>query len=418
MKIFALFSFVLFASLGADANTIIVNSTNNLSSAPGETNLAQAIGLLQDGDTIQFSLPGNGPFYLVTPPLTPNNGYPEITNNNVTIDGFSQPGATPNTNPILASNNARIQIILDSRAGGAHIDEMPGYSDHESAALFITFATNVTVRGLCFLGAGTGSLDNPTPSDPNNYAVSFAQGASGHVEGCQIGVDLDGQSVYRFCCGVTGFEGDSGVYVNNATVGVGIDATNAASARAEFNVIVGEYIPVVFEGSGERIAGNFFNVFPSGLSDYQCNGTAPQNIQAFIEIGRTGNNILIGTDGDGTNDSDERNIFGGVTWADDGELLEWYDSGSTNVIVAGNYFGMAVDGATRFTNSQQVLGDLQGSTTMRFGSDFNGVSDTLEGNLVAMNYPFDWLFPIPVSHPLRYLQTSMPVPEFHSEATA
>ncbi|HEY3914700.1 MAG TPA: hypothetical protein VGN61_09460 [Verrucomicrobiae bacterium] len=380
-------------SLCAEAKIIIVNTTNNISPRASETNLVQAIGLLQDGDTIQFNIPGSGPFYLVTPT---NNGYPAITNNNITIDGFSQAGAVPNSNPILSSNNAHFQIVLDSRAGGFHIEPMPGYSDHEGAIFFVNGATNISIQGFCFLGPGTGDLNNPTPANPNTYAISFAQGASGgRVSGCQIGVDLDGQTVNRFCCAVTGFEGNSGVYVDNATVGVGLFANGSAAARAEFNVLVGAYIPVVLEGSGHRISGNFFNVFPNGTSDYQCNGIVPQEIQAFIEIGRTGNNILIGTDGDGANDSDERNIFGGVTWADDGELLEWYDSASTNVVVAGNYFGVAIDGVTRFTNSQQVLGGLHGSTTMRFGSDFNGVSDSIEGNLVTMNYPFDWLFSDP-----------------------
>jgi hypothetical protein len=33
------------------------------------------IASLQDGDTIRFNIPGNGPFYLATPPLNPDNGY-------------------------------------------------------------------------------------------------------------------------------------------------------------------------------------------------------------------------------------------------------------------------------------------------------------------------------------------------------
>ena len=69
------------------AKIIIVNTTNNVSPVAGETNLVQALQLLQDGDAIHFNLPGSGPFYLITPPLSPDNGYPAISNNNVTIDG-------------------------------------------------------------------------------------------------------------------------------------------------------------------------------------------------------------------------------------------------------------------------------------------------------------------------------------------
>src|SRR4051812_14519422 len=103
----------------ATAKVITVNTTNNVSPGPGQTNLAQAISMLADGDSIHFNIPGPGPFYLATPPLSPDNGYPPITNNNVTIDGYSQPGATPNTNTILSSNNAQIKIVLDSRNGQA-----------------------------------------------------------------------------------------------------------------------------------------------------------------------------------------------------------------------------------------------------------------------------------------------------------
>src|SRR5262249_19497878 len=157
--------------------------------------------LLSDGDAIHFNIPGPGPFYLVTPPMSPvanddPNGYPAITNHNITIDGYTQPGATPNTNPILSSNNAQLKIVIDSRAGGGRYVYLPGYTEDESAVLFIQGATNVTIRGLCFLGPGLGSR---TPEDPQRYAVSFALGANnGHVNGCRFGLDLDDQGIYRF----------------------------------------------------------------------------------------------------------------------------------------------------------------------------------------------------------------------------
>src|SRR5215470_4971095 len=126
---------VVFASLlvlaaSAPAKIITVNTANNLTPGPGETNLVRAINLLQDGDTIQFNIPGNGPHYLVSPP----GGYPIITNlNNITIDGYSQPGSSPNTNPILSSNNANITIVLDARNGNftSFPDSIPGFGTDE-----------------------------------------------------------------------------------------------------------------------------------------------------------------------------------------------------------------------------------------------------------------------------------------------
>jgi hypothetical protein len=388
--------FLLAAGLPAQAKVILVNTTNNVSPGPGETNLVQAIRLLQDGDSIRFNLPGTGPFYLITPPLVPDNGYPAITNHNVTIDGYSQPGAWPNTNPILGTNNAQIQIVLDSRSGGVRVEDIPGYSTGESAVLFIKGATNVTVRGFCFLGPGVGGGND---GDPSTYAISFALGAdSGHVSGCWIGVDLDRTTVYRFQDTVTGFQGSSGTLVNNIVVGVEPGAASVLAARSQFNVMVGEYIPLVLEGRNIRIAGNFLNVFPDGMTDYNVSGDPPFNIQAFIEIGRSGDNLVLGTDGDGVNDAEERNVFGGVTAADDHQIVEWYGGSRTNMVIAGNYFGMAVDGATRFTNSMKLFGGFNSSTTVRIGSDFDGVSDDIEGNVIAMNYPFDLLFPTDLGH--------------------
>ncbi len=87
------------------AAIISVNTEDNTDFSPGKTNLVTAINSLNAGDTINFNIPGSGPHYLVSP----GGGYPMITNkNNITIDGYSQPGSAPNTNSILASNNAQI----------------------------------------------------------------------------------------------------------------------------------------------------------------------------------------------------------------------------------------------------------------------------------------------------------------------
>jgi len=378
----------------ASAKVIVVNTTNNVSPGPGETNLVMAITLLQDGDAIHFNIPGPGPFYLTTPPLVPDNGYPAITNHNVTIDGYTQPGSSPNSNTILSSNNANLQIVLDSRVGGARAEDIsPGYSTKEASVFLVKAATNVTFSGLCFLGPGTGS---ESIEDPNRYAISFALGSEGgHVEGCRFGLDLDGTNVFRFRAAITAFESPPNQFSNGTIIGVAKTNANQSAVRAQFNIIIGEYIPVSLEGDGFRIAGNFFDVFPDGNTDYNIDATASHDMEAFIEIGVRGHNTLIGTDGDGFNDGEERNVFGGVLRAADMRLLEFYPGSGTrtNVIIAGNYFGVGVDGTTRFTNSMVFVNNISATSTMRIGSDYDGVSDDLEGNLISMNYPFESLLP-------------------------
>jgi hypothetical protein len=390
----------------AQAAVITVTTTNNTSPPAGQTSLLQAMTTVQEGDTIAFNIPGDGPHYI----LTPAGGYPVITKSNVTIDGYTQPGSTPNTNPILAPNNAKLKIVLDSRNANARLmdfaptgpTDQTGYGDTESAIIGILEAKNVTVKGLCLL-----AVPHAAGGDEISlYGISFAKGASGHVSGCWIGVDIDGKSVFGPIDGITGFRyrvrDDNSqvlqdILVNDVVVGV---KAGSANAPAEFNVITGvPAIPIIIEGAGTRISGNFFGVLPDGVTDVNLSfdPVLSGNFEGHIEIGRSGNNTLIGTDGDGVNDSNERNIFGGTVPPGLGgydHSIEFYgQSPGTNIVIAGNYIGLGIDGRTRFTNAVPALNAAGGSAQYRFGSDFDGVSDDIEGNVVYNNWPNDIVFP-------------------------
>jgi hypothetical protein len=386
---------------------ITVNTTNPVAGA-GETNLFAAISQLQDGAIIRFNISGSGPHYI----QTPAGGYPLITNDNVTIAGYSQPGAVPNSNPILSSNNAAIKIVLDSRNGNSKIMDFPGdtpnddtgYGSGESAILGILEATNVSIRGVCLLAV---PLTGPA-GDVALYGVSFAKGANGRVNGCWIGTDVTGQTATGIAPadGITGFRyrgrDEANVVTNTILVsGVTVGVTrNSGNPRAEFNVITGvPAIPIIIEGADTRIAGNFLGVLPGGNQDYNValDPVLTGNFEGFIEIGRAGNNTIIGTDGDGVNDAEERNIFGGTMPPGLGgydHTIEFYgQTPGTNIIVAGNYIGVGVDGTTRFTNGVPPLNAAGGAAKFRFGSDVNGVSDALEGNVVFNNWPQDLFGP-------------------------
>ena len=85
--------------------------------ATGAGSLTAAINALNDGDTIAFNIPpGAGEVHYIQ---TPFDGYPLITKNNITIDGYTQPGASPNTDSIHATNNAQLKICLTSTNGNA-----------------------------------------------------------------------------------------------------------------------------------------------------------------------------------------------------------------------------------------------------------------------------------------------------------
>src|SRR5204862_13205 len=178
------------------------------------------------GGTINFNIPGSG-----VHTISPLTVLPTITQT-VTIDGYSQPGSSANTNPPTQSLNTVLTIELSGALGG----NFPG---------LIINASNCTVRGLVinsfqhdaietdlngnaidgnFIGTditGTIAIANPnvgvnmqgtnnligglttTPGTPpgnlisgntgNTGVVLFTSAAQGHViQGNIIGADITG----------------------------------------------------------------------------------------------------------------------------------------------------------------------------------------------------------------------------------
>ncbi len=400
-------------TFSAQAKVITVTTTNSDNPPAGTVSLKQAITDLQDGDEIRFNLPGSGPFFLPTPA----GGYPAITKNRVTINGYSQPGASPNTSPILAANNAKIQIVLDSRQGNfTSMNFWPdngraGYGDTEFAILGVVRATNVTISGLSLLGVAP-AFDN-AGTLVSDYAIAFGcddagTPSGGHVSGCWIGVAPDGKTLAGHTYSITGFrwrdpDGQNPVLMDNITIGVAKKSTNAP---AEFNVIVQSAIPVIIEGNNTRISGNFIGVLPDGVTEYNValaqneSGeliyTQDYQYEGAIEIGRGGNNTLIGTDGDGVNDANERNVIVGTlppSMNGYDHTIEFYGNApGTNIVIAGNYIGVGIDGSTYFTNGAPAINASSGSAQYRIGSNVDGVSDDVEGNVIANHWPIS-MFP-------------------------
>jgi hypothetical protein len=385
----------------AQARVITVTTTDSENPAPDQTSLLQAILSLADGDEIQFNISGDGPHYLPTPP----GGYPLITNNRVTINGYSQPGSAPNTNPILAANNAKLQIVLDSRNGNfTSMNYQPddntgaGYDETEFAMLGVFRATNVVLQGLCLLGKV------PEVTDTSNYGIAFARdyegaAAGGRVSGCWIGVAPDGVTLSGTKYAITAFRHRdlnlrNQVTVDDFTVGVSKDSANP---RAEFNVIVQTAIPIIVEGQGARISGNFLGVMPDGLTEVNVAldpaYSGDFQFEGAIEIGRANNNTVIGVDGDGVNDAEERNVIGGTMRPHQNgyaHTIEFYaGSPGANMVIAGNYIGVGIDGATFFTNGVPAINGAGSGAQYRVGSNLDGVSDELEGNFIVNNWPVE-----------------------------
>ena len=261
------------------ATTFTVTNTND----SGAGSLRQAIldanangGL----DTIAFNIPGSG-----VHTVSPASALPTLTDP-VVIDGYTQPGASPNTLPggedaVLlieldgsAAGNSK-GLVLEAGAGGSTVRGLVVnrfgstgielHSDGNSVGgNFVgTDPTGTAARpngngGVFALFGGTGSnntIGGTTPAARNlisgNVGAGISVAFSGNlVQGNFIGLDATGTAPLG--------NGDRGVSVNGSSNTVG---GPTAAAR---NVISGNNRGVQFHGSGHVLQGNFVGTDVSG----------------------------------------------------------------------------------------------------------------------------------------------------------
>jgi hypothetical protein len=205
------------------AATFTVTNTND----SGAGSLRQAIldaNAAAGADTITFAISGSGVRTII-----PASPLPAITGP-VLIDGYTQPGASANTNPTTLGNNA--VILIDLHGNFQDISFFNGLFLESTAA-------GSTIRGLTIRGfsVGTGIVVRA-----NNVAI----------EGNFIGVDASGSSVSS---------NGRGVFVFTAN-DVRIGGTSPA-ARNLIAGSIGNFIHV-FDATGTVIQGNLLGTNAAG----------------------------------------------------------------------------------------------------------------------------------------------------------
>ena len=230
-------AFVLLAAASAvRANTYTVTNTAD----SGAGSLRQAIldananaGL----DTIAFNVSGAGCNGSGVCTITPASGLPTFSSP-VLIDGYTQPGSSPNTNAQGALNTV-IKIVIDGstvQGTGFQFTSVNGstlrglaISGHWNYAISWYFADGGTVAG-CFIGtnaAGTAILGSanirgidaefandfhvggPNPADRNLVSGNLqtgifihGQSSNGLVQGNLVGTDITGAALLQTGVGV------------------------------------------------------------------------------------------------------------------------------------------------------------------------------------------------------------------------
>ncbi len=310
-----------------------VNSTGDTGGMPDMNNkgtLRQAIdgvNALTGGDTgeIDFAIAA-GPF-TITPGAA--NPLPALTNQ-VFIDGYSQTGASRNSNAIGAADNAVILIALS----GTNL----GSSD--SLLEFDAGGAGSTLRGLAI---GGGAQTNGVYLNATSNVV---------VVGNFLGTNAAGTAANPNAEGVL-IKGGS-----NNTIG----AVAGASTAPDLNVISGNSDAGIdlMATTGNRITGNYIGTAATGTSGLanQKDGVALHGTSTNNTIGGAGplgRNVVSGNDADA----------GGTS----SHGLFLADASVANNLISHNYVGTNAAGTGAVPDTQGIVAE--------------GPGNTLSGNVVA-----------------------------------
>jgi Bacterial Ig-like domain (group 3) len=325
--------------------------------ALGPSRAHLVVGGPSSPNTIDFDIPGTGPFT-----IAPTTGLPAITNS-VVIDGYSQPGSRPNTNGPGLADNAIILVELSGINVAQGADGLTIQAGESTVqGLSINFFVNAYFAG----SRGTGIVLN---------------GGSNTIQGDFIGLDPNGSP--------GGFAFD-GIDVE------GPGNTIGGTAPGSRNVITASTVDGIFAGtsaSGTLVEGNFVGTDTTGT-------VAVPNDHAGIHI--LSNSTTIGGTATGAGNLISGNshigiqpglYIGGSFDLVEGNLIGTDLTGTRPLPNGGN--GINVSGGQSVTIGGTASGagnviSGNASVGLAIGLDFNnlnssGSNDLVEGNLIGTN---------------------------------
>ena len=297
--------------------------------AEGRTSLRAAVmeaNAWSGADVIKFQIPGDGPHT-----IRPNSPLPIITES-IVIDAWANPGC---------SNTPSIE--LNGEAAGL------------SHGLHLA-ADNSLIRGLAI---NRFSLNG----------ITVDEGDDNVIEGNFIGTDVTGMIALG--------NGGNGVEIMGGASGnrIGSNGDSVCDA-AEPNIISGNLVhgvSILDHGTSRNVvAGNFIGVNALGSGAVSNNGSG-------VAV-HAGHHNIIGTNGDGVGDDSEGNLVSGNL-----EFGVQIGFGAAENTVAGNKIGTTLDGMTALANGLNGVFLYQGAFANTIGTNGDGLSDHLEGNVISGN---------------------------------
>jgi titin len=214
-------------------------------------------------------------------------------------------------------------------------------------------------------GTASGARNIISGNGSAGLYISGSSSSGNVVQGNYIGTDPAG-SASRANNGY-GIQIDA---AQNTTIGGG--ATGARNLISG-NISGGVYLQNAVSGS--VIAGNYIGTNAAGTADLG-------NGYSGVYMGVSVHNSRIGTNADGVNDAEERNVISGNV--NDGITMGFYGSASPyDNVIAGNYIGTNATGTAAIPNDDS--GIYLDGTGNRVGTNSDGVNDAAERNLLSGN---------------------------------
>ncbi|MFL5730080.1 MAG: beta strand repeat-containing protein [Cytophagaceae bacterium] len=292
-------------------------------------------------DTIVFNLGAAGPYTINLASALPN-----LTDNaGVLIDGWSNPGALPNTIPVFNTTvgtplNPVYKVVVTCNTNGT--------------PCFSIASNNNIIRGLVLASSGGNA------ANANDAGVTIISGNNNAVLGCYIGMDATGLNQ-------GGGKMDVGVSVSSSGNIIGDGTPAGVNLLAGLN---GNMSGIQFTGAGSAL-----NSVKGNIIGIQSNGSnvVPANVQKY------GINFLAGSGGG--------NIIGGTLPGEgnviSGNLYGIFLAGSSpnGTIIQGNIIGPQANGNTRIPSNTQTDGIwISGSPNNTIGGSVAGARNIISAN--------------------------------------
>ena len=296
------------ASLAATVFTVV----NTADSGPGSLRQAVLDANANPGlDTIAFNIPGTGVHV-----ITVNTALDQLTSP-VLIDGYTQPGSSPNT--LTVGDNAVLKIQVDFQAG-------PGF-------FLLAGSDGSTIRGLSMTATNVGTMIDVRTAN-NVFTGNF------------IGIDATGNTAHS---SAGAFEISAG----GNTIG--------GTAPAARNVITGPqtFIDVNF-AANSVIQGNYFGTNAAGTAALPAAGNG-------ISIGVSSPGCQVGgtTPGSG-------NVIG--NWTANAIQIS-----SDGAVVQGNFIGTDVTGTVKLNGGGLNGIEILGGMGIQIGGNVAGAGNLISG---------------------------------------